>query len=128
MEALGLRSGARSPSTVHSGRESLARILDDRRGVDAIFCSSDLLALGVLLEAPARGIRVPDELAVVGFCNLSFAADTHPALTTVEIDGDAIGRKAARLMLDRIEGGDGEDPSRARIVDVGFRILDRAST
>jgi len=117
-----------APSTVHSGRESLSRILANRRGVDAVFCSSDLLALGVLLEASARGIRVPDELAVVGFCNLSFAADTHPALTTVEIDGDAIGRKAARLLLDRIESGDRKDPLRARIVDVGFRILEREST
>ena len=116
-----------APSTVHSGRESLSRILAARRGVDAIFCSSDLLALGVLLEASARGIRVPDELAVVGFCNLSFAADTHPALTTVEIDGDAIGRKAARLLLDRIEGGDGE-VRRARASstwDFGFSIAHR---
>jgi LacI family gluconate utilization system Gnt-I transcriptional repressor len=117
-----------APSTVHAGRESLSRILADHPEVDAVFCSSDLLALGVLLEASARGMRVPDELAVVGFCNLSFAADTHPALTTVEIDGDAIGRKAARLLLERIEGGQGESPSHTHIVDVGFRILQREST
>jgi LacI family gluconate utilization system Gnt-I transcriptional repressor len=116
-----------APSTVRAGRESLSRILAAHPEVDAVFCSSDLLALGVLLEATARGIRVPDELAVMGFCNLSFAADTHPSLTTVEIDGDAIGRKAARLLLDRIEGGDVEGPLRSRIVDVGFRILQRES-
>ena len=116
-----------APSNVHSGREALARLLDSRSSVDAVFCSSDLLALGVLIEASARGIRVPEELAVVGFCNLSFAADTHPSLTTVEIDGDAIGRKAARLLLDRIEGDHDHVAARPRIVDVGFRILQRES-
>jgi LacI family gluconate utilization system Gnt-I transcriptional repressor len=115
-----------APSTVHSGRVSLALILAARSDVDAVFCSSDLLALGALLEASARGIKVPDQLAVLGFCNLSFAADTHPALTTVEIDGDMIGRKAARLLLDRIED-DRDDAAAPRIVDVGFRILQRQS-
>jgi LacI family gluconate utilization system Gnt-I transcriptional repressor len=114
-----------APSTVHSGRESLSRILAAHPEVDAVFCSSDLLALGVLLEASARGLKVPDALAVVGFCNLSFAADTHPPLTTVEIDGDGIGHKAARLLIDRIEGGAADGTARARIVDVGFRILKR---
>jgi LacI family gluconate utilization system Gnt-I transcriptional repressor len=116
-----------APSTVHSGREGLSRVLAQHTHVDAIFCSSDLLALGVLLEASARGIRVPEQLAVVGFCNLSFAADTHPALTTVEIDGDAIGRRAARLLLERIEGSESDLPMRARVVDIGFRLLQRDS-
>ena len=54
-----------------------------------------LIALGVLTEARTRGIRVPEQVAVVGLGDLDFAAATDPALTTVRIDGTAIGREAA---------------------------------
>ena len=57
-----------------------------------------------MTEAQARGIAVPDQLAVVGFGDLEFAADLHPALTTVRIDGAAIGRQAAQFIVDRAEG------------------------
>ncbi len=92
-------------------------------GIDAVFCSSDLLALGVMTEAQARGIAVPGQLAVVGFGDLEFAADLHPALTTVRIDGTAIGRQAAQFIVERAEGGQ-RGP---RVVDIGFSIIERAS-
>ena len=88
-----------------------------------MFCSSDLLALGVMTEAQARGIAVPAQLAVVGFGDLEFAADLHPALTTVRIDGTAIGRQAARFIVDRAEGRQ----VGPRVVDIGFSIVDRDS-
>ena len=84
-----------------------------------MFCSSDLLALGVMTEAQARGIAVPGQLAVVGFGDLEFAADLHPALTTVRIDGAAIGRQAARFIVDRAEGRAG------RAAGGRHRLLDR---
>ena len=72
-----------------------------------------------MTEARARGIAVPRQLAVVGFGDLEFAADLHPALTTVRIDGTAIGRQAAQFIVDRAEG---------REVDAAggrHRLLDR---
>lgn len=110
-----------APTTLKSGRSGLAELLP--HAPDAIFCSSDLLALGVLTEAQARGIRVPGELAVVGFGDLDFAADLHPALTSVRIDGTAIGRLAAGLIVDRAEGRPVERP----VIDIGFSIVERAS-
>jgi LacI family gluconate utilization system Gnt-I transcriptional repressor len=92
-------------------------------GIDAVFCSSDLLALGIMTEAQARGIAVPGQIAVVGFGDLEYAADLHPALTTVRIDGLAIGRQAAQFIVDRAEGR-GVDK---RVVDVGFSIVERES-
>ena len=88
-----------------------------------MFCSSDILALGVITEAQARGIPVPGRLAVFGFGDNGFAADAHPALTTVRIDGTAIGRQAARFIIDRAEGR----PAAERVVDIGFAIVQRAS-
>ena len=112
-----------APTTLRSGRAALGDLLQRPGGVDAVFCSSDLLALGVLTEAHARGVAVPAQLEVVGFGDNDFAADLDPALTTVHIDSAAIGRQAARFIVDRAEGRTVDE----RIVDIGFSILDRAS-
>lgn len=112
-----------APTTLGNGRSALSELLERAPETDAVFCSSDLLALGVLTQAQAAGIKIPDDLAVVGFGDLGFARDLHPALTTVRIDGTAIGRIAARLIIDRIAG---RMPSRA-VHDVGFSIIERES-
>jgi LacI family gluconate utilization system Gnt-I transcriptional repressor len=110
-----------APTTLRSGREALARLL--QRKVDAVFCSSDQLALGVLTEAHARGLAVPQALGVVGFGDQDIAADLHPALTTVRINGADIGRQAAQFIIGRAEGRDVAQ----RIVDIGFSIVQRGS-
>jgi LacI family transcriptional regulator, gluconate utilization system Gnt-I transcriptional repressor len=112
-----------APTTLASGRAALAELLQRPERIDAVFCSSDLLALGVLTEARVRGLAVPAGLAVVGFGDNEFAAGLDPALTTVRIDSAAIGRHAARFIVDRAEG----TPVAERVVDVGFAIQERAS-
>ncbi len=112
-----------APSTLGTGRTGLADVLARRPDIDAVYCSSDVLALGAITEAQARGIPVPGRLAVFGFGDLGFAADTHPALTTVRIDGTAIGRQAARFIVDRAAGRPVAEP----VIDIGFSIIERAS-
>ena len=113
-----------APTTLRSGRAALGELLGQPLAADAVFCSSDLLALGVMTEARARGLHVPAQLAIVGFGDHEFAADLDPALTTVRIDSAAIGRQAARFIVDRADG----KAIAERVVDIGFSILDRAST
>ncbi|WP_213762684.1 LacI family DNA-binding transcriptional regulator [Caballeronia sp. dw_19] len=108
------------PSSVAEGRSSLATILAERPDVDAVFCGSDLLALGVLSEARTRGLDVPSRLAVCGFGDLEFSADLVPALTTVQMDGGRIGMTAARCLIDRLDGS----PARPKI-DIGFTLVGR---
>jgi LacI family gluconate utilization system Gnt-I transcriptional repressor len=112
-----------APSNFRLGREGLARLLDRASLPRAVFCSSDTLAHGVLAEAQARGLAVPEDLGIIGFGDLDFAAHTHPPLSTVRIDRPAIGRMAAEALLGRIEGGDVE-----RIIDIGFRVIRRGTT
>jgi LacI family gluconate utilization system Gnt-I transcriptional repressor len=71
-----------------------------------------MLALGAIVEAQARGVPVPDAVAIVGYGDLNFAADTIPSLTTVSVDGPAIGRLAARLIIERAQGRVGSRPHR----------------
>jgi LacI family gluconate utilization system Gnt-I transcriptional repressor len=110
--------------SLKSGREAFTRILAAAPDVQAVFCSSDLLALGVMTEARARNINVPKDIAVMGFGDVPFVADMVPALTTVRINGEQIGTLAARFLMDRAEGRE-VSPG---IVDVGFSIIERDST
>ncbi len=110
--------------SLRSGRDAMAHILSHSPNVDAIFCSSDLLALGVVTEARAQQVAVPQRMAVVGFGDVPFVADMEPALTTVRINGGDIGLQAAQFLMARAEGRTVD----ARIVDVGFSIVERAST
>jgi LacI family gluconate utilization system Gnt-I transcriptional repressor len=113
-----------APSSLELGRHALRQLLATDAKLQAVYCSSDSLAQGVLAEAQSRGLRVPTDLAVCGFGNADFAAHTFPSLTTVHVDGAAIGRIAAQLIVDRCRGLTIDQP----IVDVGFRIIERQST
>jgi LacI family transcriptional regulator, gluconate utilization system Gnt-I transcriptional repressor len=111
------------PSTTRHGRESISAFLDSGGKADVIVCSSDWLALGVIIEARRRGLRIPQDLAVIGFGNLDFAADLDPALTTVHIDGAAIGRRSAELLVLRAQG----QTPKQRVIDVGATVIERDS-
>jgi LacI family gluconate utilization system Gnt-I transcriptional repressor len=69
-------------------------------------------------------MRVPDDLAVCGFGGAEFSAYLVPALTTVHVDAAAMGRHAAKLILQRCSG----QAVSERVIDLGFRIIERAST
>lgn len=113
-----------APTGVPHGRQALSELLRQEPRLQAVFCSSDGMAEGVLTEAHARGLRVPQDLAVCGFGGAPFAAHLYPSLTTVQIEGAEIGRLAAELLIARGRG----EPAGARVMDLGFRIVERAST
>jgi DNA-binding LacI/PurR family transcriptional regulator len=73
-----------SDFTVEEGRAALRSLLAHDSPPTGVICSSDLMAIGVLQEAAAQGLKVPHELSVVGFDGIDAAAWTSPALTTVE--------------------------------------------
>ncbi|WP_347557730.1 LacI family DNA-binding transcriptional regulator [Robbsia sp. KACC 23696] len=121
-----------APATMGLGREGLRRLLD-RGNYDAVLCSSDTLAAGVLAEAASRGIAVPVHLGVMGFGDLSAAAHLYPSLSTVRVDGRGIGERVATTLLHRF----GVLPAPAdcapaddhrNTIDTGFDIIDRDST
>ncbi|SOZ16758.1 Transcriptional regulator, LacI family [Cupriavidus taiwanensis] len=113
-----------APSSLALGRQALAGLLEQDPRIQAIYCSSDQLAQGVMVEALARGLRIPEDLAICGFGDADFAAHLKPSLTTVHVDGAAIGALAARLLLDRCQGKAVSQP----VIDVGFRVIEREST
>lgn len=110
------------PARLALGREGLGALLTQGE-CDVVVCSSDTLAQGAIMEAESRGLRVPQDLAVVGFGDLDFAASNRPAITTVSVDRHEIGLRAATLLADRIEGIEPDNV----ILDVGFTLIERES-
>jgi LacI family gluconate utilization system Gnt-I transcriptional repressor len=112
------------PSTVAHGRAALGTILASGARADIVVCSSDWLALGVMIEARQRDLMLPTDLGIMGFGNLDFSHNLEPALTTVHVDGAEIGRQSAQLLIARARGQKRSTP----YVDVGTTIMERGST
>jgi LacI family transcriptional regulator, gluconate utilization system Gnt-I transcriptional repressor len=114
-----------APSTIAAGRDGLRALLPflDRRC--AVFCSSDLMAFGVVTEAGVQGVPVPEHVAVCGFGNFELSAMSEPPITTVSLEGAGTGRTAAAFLLRRLAG---EGPRDGDRVQVPFRIIERATT
>ena len=84
-----------------SGVAGAATLLD--RGVDAIFCANDRTARGALEVLQARGIRIPEDVALAGFDDLDFATQLDPPLTTIRQGVDLQGAEAARTLIKLLE-------------------------
>ncbi|HYD42514.1 MAG TPA: substrate-binding domain-containing protein [Anaeromyxobacter sp.] len=86
------------------GVTAMTRLLGGRRGVDAIFSAAgDICATGMLAVARERGVRVPEDVAIVGFDDLDVAATSDPPLTTIRQPVDAMADEAFRLATEERE-------------------------
>ena len=106
------------------GMSALDAILTQLPDCDAIFFGTDVLAAGAMLRALQRGIAVPDRLALAGFGGLEFTAHLTPALTTLDIEGYAMGRLAGDMLLARLNDEAVTQP----VLDYPITLLVREST
>lgn len=88
------------------GRRAAHQLLDLAKPPTAIFASSDASAFGVIKAAASRGLRVPNDLSVVGFDDIPEAASILPPLTTVRQPIRDMGRIGARMLLERVSNPD----------------------
>ncbi len=112
-------------STVAMGGELFSKVLADVPDVTAVFTCNDDLALGTLFECQRRELRVPEDIAIVGFNDLDFCVASVPPLTSVSIERREMGTWAARSVLEAIRGS---GRPKTTTVDVGFSIQTRGST
>lgn len=112
-----------APTTHAQGRQGLRALLDANKQIDGVFCTSDLMAAGVLTEAMVQGLSVPGQLAVVGFGDMDIASSMSPSITSVHVDGAAIGARAAEMIA---ACANGQRPAES-VVEIGFEIVRRES-
>lgn len=106
------------------GAEGLTTLLNGPQRPTAVFAGNDAIAVGVLREARRRGIRVPEDLSLVGFDGTALARDSVPALTSVAQPLQEMGRAALRAVLRQSRG---EQPDTHR-VELATRLVVREST
>ena len=126
LDSEGLVAFSPRPSDTEMGGSLLLEVQERCPDVEAVFCCNDDLALGVLFECQRQGIRVPEELAIVGFNDLDFCVAAVPPLTSVSTERRMMGTWAAERVLEIIRGS-GKRPAE-RSVDVGFNIKERGSS
>lgn len=112
-----------APFTLAGGRAGMAELLALAEPPTAIICGNDLLAAGALFGAHAMGVRVPDDISVVGIDNLEISAHLTPPLTTVNLPTTELGRAVAQHLLARLKG---EEPPHH--VELPIEIVIRHST
>lgn len=107
------------------GARAMEQLLDLEQPPDAVFAFNDLVALGALRVALARGLRVPEDVAIVGFDDVEDGRYSTPTLTTIAPDKERIARLALDSLTARIDGG-GDHP--ARELEAPFELVVREST
>lgn len=113
-------------STFRLGAELFVEVLEKTPDLEALFCCNDDLALGAVFECQRRGIRVPDDISIIGFNDLEFCSSTFPTLTSVATPRHEMARRSAEIVLEIIRGS-GQRPAGRRI-DLGFTVMPRQST
>jgi len=119
----------RGDFSLESGRFAGQRILAMEERPTAVFCASDQVAFGLISTLAGNGVRVPEDISVVGFDDIELSEYYVPALTTIRQDRRALGAKASSLLLDRIEtrnapGSCGHEPV---MVDVELVVRSSAA-
>ncbi|UGA46203.1 LacI family DNA-binding transcriptional regulator [Bradyrhizobium quebecense] len=112
------------PTSVTLGGTLLADLLAKTPDIDAVFCVNDDLALGALFECKRRHMAVPQQMAIVGFNDLEFMASSEPTLSSVRTNRYEMGRNAAMMVIETLEGRRPAEP----IVDLGFSVMERQSS
>lgn len=108
-----------------AGVVAMDELLDLAEPPDAVFCFTDLLALGALRSIHRRGLRVPDDIAVVGHDDIPYGRISTPSLTTISPDKPAIAEIAVDLLERRVAGREQPPP---REVHAEFELRVREST
>jgi LacI family transcriptional regulator/LacI family repressor for deo operon, udp, cdd, tsx, nupC, and nupG len=120
-----VRSGAHLADGYRTGREYFGSRPDAADRPTAVFCYNDLVAIGLIRALREAGLRVPEDVSVVGFDNVDLCEFASIPLTTMDVPKHEMGRRAAEMLIRRVEAADGQDPERATL---RAELTPRAST
>ncbi len=112
------------PITSRGGSEAVSILKNRDPAIDAVFFSSDTLAIGAVQECHRRGWKIPGDLALAGYGDTELAAELYPRLTTVRVPRYQMGRKAVEHLARRIDGERNLSP----VITISFDIVEREST
>jgi LacI family transcriptional regulator len=107
------------------GYRAMQTLLSANPTLSAVFAANDLMAMGGYLAVKEVGMRIPDDIAIIGFDNIPTAHLVTPALTTVDQFQQQVGHRAAEMLFERIAGA---APAQGRSERQAFRLIVRDSS
>ena len=113
-----------NPATIESGGPLIEKLMQRPNPPDAVFFLAELPAQGAMLWCMSHGVRVPEDIAIAGFGDLSISSLLPVPMTTVRIRGRMIGERAAEQVFARLAG----DESNPAVHDIGYSLQIRKST
>jgi LacI family transcriptional regulator len=109
--------------SVKQGREAMRILLKLESPPTAVICGNDILALGAIFECQFAGIKVPEEMSVSGFDDLSLSSQIVPAMTTVRVPAAEMGEQAAEFLISQIR-----NESTLLHIEIGTDLMVRDTT
>lgn len=109
--------------TEESGKDEARALLSAHPEITALFCASDLMAIGAMSAAKEMNLHIPDQLSVIGYDDILLASYVSPALTTIQQNKFALGFEGARLLLDLLSNA----PKSHRMI-LETQLIEREST
>lgn len=110
------------------GKENAKKLLEEHGDVDGVFINTDLVAIGALTEFRNQGVRVPEDIKVVGFSNWFMSSVISPSLTTIDQPGYQMGETAFDQLFIEIETlKKGKDPI-FKSIELGTKLIERETT
>lgn len=106
--------------SIRNGADAFKTIMENDHRPTAVLCGNDVLAVGALNMARQMGLKVPDDVSITGFDDIELAQVSTPALTTVHVPHREMGRKAATLLVDQLDGRTGHE-----LIELQTRIVMR---
>jgi LacI family repressor for deo operon, udp, cdd, tsx, nupC, and nupG len=110
--------------SIEAGERAIDLFLSQAQSFSAVFCSNDEMAIGAMRALISHGLRVPEDVSVVGFDDIRFARYTSPPLTTVAQPKNALGREAMAMLIELLN--DPDVPPRKRVLSADLVV--RGST
>jgi LacI family repressor for deo operon, udp, cdd, tsx, nupC, and nupG len=110
--------------SIEAGERAIERLLSQGKSFSAVFCSNDEMAIGAMRALISHGLRVPEDISVVGFDDIRYARYTSPSLTTIAQPKNALGREAMTMLIELLN--DPEVPPRKRVLSADLVV--RGST
>jgi DNA-binding LacI/PurR family transcriptional regulator len=107
------------------GTELTRKLLDKYPGITAIFAGNDVMAFGVIRVALERGVRIPDDLSLIGFDNIEFSSIIHPPLTTIHQPKYEMGEAAVEILLRLARNDKDKQTPEHRLL--GVELIERQS-
>jgi LacI family transcriptional regulator len=110
------------------GKKNAKQLLKDHDDVDGIFINTDLVAIGAMTQFTKQGVKIPEDISIVGFSNWFMSSVISPTLTTIDQPGLKMGKTAFKQLYKEIKAIKNKKPKVPKIITLETELIKREST